>query len=42
MKAGPKNGVMYRFGTLYQWMEHEFPSEEEHSEWEEWLQSEAE
>ena len=26
----------------YQWMEHEFPSEEEHSEWEEWLQSEAE
>lgn len=25
----------------YQWMEHEFPSEEEHSEWEEWLQSEA-
>lgn len=26
----------------YQWMEHEFPSEEEHSEWEEWLQSEGE
>lgn len=26
----------------YQWMEHEFPSEEEHSEWEDWLQSEAE
>ena len=26
----------------YQWMEHEFPSEEEHREWEEWLQSEAE
>lgn len=26
----------------YQWMEHEFPSEEEHSEWEEWLKSEAE
>lgn len=26
----------------YQWVEHEFPSEEEHSEWEEWLQSEAE
>lgn len=26
----------------YQWMEHEFPSEEEHGEWEEWLQSEAE
>ena len=26
----------------YQWMEHEFPSEEERSEWEEWLQSEAE
>lgn len=25
----------------YQWMEHEFPSEEEHGEWEEWLQSEA-
>lgn len=22
----------------YQWMEHEFPSEEEHGEWEEWLQ----
>lgn len=26
----------------YQWMEHEFPSEEEHGEWEEWLQSEVE
>ena len=26
----------------YQWMEHEFPSEEEHSEWEEWLKSESE
>ena len=26
----------------YQWMEDEFPSEEEHGEWEEWLQSEAE
>lgn len=26
----------------YQWMEHEFPSEEEHGEWKEWLQSEAE
>lgn len=26
----------------YQWMEHEFPSEEEHSAWEEWLQAEAE
>lgn len=26
----------------YQWMEHEFPSEEEHGEWEEWLQSEGE
>lgn len=26
----------------YQWMEHEFPSEEEHCEWKEWLQSEAE
>lgn len=26
----------------YQWMEHEFPSEEEHGEWEKWLQSEAE
>ena len=26
----------------YQWMEHEFPSEEEHGEWEEWIQSEAE
>lgn len=26
----------------YQWMEHEFPSEEERSEWEEWLQSEVE
>lgn len=26
----------------YQWIEHEFPSEEEHGEWEEWLQSEAE
>lgn len=26
----------------YQWMEHEFPSEEEYGEWEEWLQSEAE
>ena len=25
----------------YQWMEHEFPSEEEYGEWEEWLQSEA-
>ena len=25
----------------YQWMEHEFPSEEEHGEWEEWLQSEV-
>lgn len=25
----------------YQWMEHEFPSEEEHGEWEEWLRSEA-
>lgn len=26
----------------YQWLEHEFPSEEEHGEWEEWLQSEEE
>ena len=26
----------------YQWMEHEFPSEEEHGEWEDWLQQEAE
>lgn len=26
----------------YQWMEHEFPSEEEHGEWKEWLQSETE
>lgn len=26
----------------YQWMEHEFPSEEEHGEWEDWLQSKAE
>lgn len=26
----------------YQWLEHEFPSEEEHGEWEEWLQAEAE
>lgn len=26
----------------YQWMEHEFPSEEEHGEWVDWLQSEAE
>ena len=26
----------------YQWMEHEFPSEEEHGEWKYWLQSEAE
>ena len=26
----------------YQWIEHEFPSEDEHSAWEEWLQSEAE
>lgn len=26
----------------YQWMEHEFPSEEEHGEWEDWLHSEAE
>lgn len=26
----------------YQWMEHEFPSEEEHGEWKELLQSEAE
>lgn len=26
----------------YQWMEHEFPSEEEHGEWKEWLQSEEE
>lgn len=26
----------------YQWMEHEFPSEEEHGEWEDWLQAEAE
>lgn len=26
----------------YQWMEHEFPSEEEHGEMEKWLQSEAE
>lgn len=26
----------------YQWIEHEFPSEEEHGEWEDWLQSEAE
>ena len=24
----------------YQWMEHEFPSEEEQGEWEDWLQSE--
>lgn len=26
----------------YQWLEHEFPSEEECGEWEEWLQSEVE
>lgn len=26
----------------YQWMEHEFPSEEEHGEWEEWLKLESE
>lgn len=26
----------------YQRMEHEFPSKEEHSKWEEWLRSEAE
>ena len=26
----------------YQWMEHEFPSEEEHSAWKEWLKLEAE
>lgn len=26
----------------YQWMEHEFPSEEEHGEWKDWLQSEVE
>ena len=26
----------------YQWIEHEFPSEDEHGEWEDWLQSEAE
>ncbi|MGN0348217.1 MAG: hypothetical protein ACI4DR_01640 [Roseburia sp.] len=26
----------------YQWLEHEFPSEEESEEWVEWLQSEVE
>ena len=26
----------------YQWLEHEFPSEEESGEWEEWLKSEVE
>lgn len=26
----------------YQWADHEFPSEEERGEWEEWLQSEVE
>lgn len=26
----------------YQWMEHEFPSEEEYGEWEDWLRQEAE
>ena len=26
----------------YQWADHEFPSEEECGEWEEWLQSEVE
>ena len=26
----------------YQWVDHEFPSEEECGEWEEWLQSEVE
>ena len=26
----------------YQWMDHEFPSEEECGEWVEWLQSEVE
>lgn len=31
-----------RVKSDYQWMEHEFPSEEEHGEWEEWLRSEAE
>lgn len=30
-----------RVKSDYQWMEHEFPSEEEHSKWEEWLRSEA-
>ena len=28
--------------SYYQWMEHEFPSEEEHSAWKEWLKLEAE
>ena len=31
-----------RVKSDYQWMEHEFPSEEEHGKWEEWLRSEAE
>lgn len=31
-----------RVKSDYQWTEHKFPSEEEHSEWEEWLQSKAE
>ena len=26
----------------YQWLDHEFPSEEERGEWVEWLQSEVE
>ena len=26
----------------YQWLDHEFPSEEESEEWVEWLQSEVE
>lgn len=31
-----------RVESDYQRMEHEFPSKEEHSKWEEWLRSEAE
>ena len=31
-----------RVKSDYQRMEHEFPSKEEHSKWEEWLRSEAE
>ena len=35
-------GFLCKVKSDYQWMEHEFPSEEEHGEWKEWLQSEAE